>query len=59
MNVRWIVVKLPVVIPYHEFLNKPFVGMVRTRQILPELPAASIKKSFDFLKETIDGKQTF
>ena len=49
----------PVVMPYHEFLNKPFVAMVRTRQILPELPAAGIKKSFEFLKETIDGKQTF
>ena len=45
--------------PYYEFLNKPFIRMVKTRQVVPEMPKDSIKKSLEFLQELLKSKKNY
>tara|TARA_B110000285_G_scaffold210359_1_gene252164 strand:+ start:447 stop:647 length:201 start_codon:yes stop_codon:yes gene_type:complete len=44
--------------PYHEFLNKPYIKMVKTRS-LEEHPENFIRKSLEFVKEVRKDKQKF
>lgn len=47
------------ILPYHEFLNKPFIKMVKTRQIIPETPPNLEKNTLDFLKNIRLQKQKY
>ena len=37
------------IIPYHEFLSRPFIKMIKTRQIGPNAPPDLVKKSNSFI----------